>query len=373
MKRGAILLLSALGLVAGQSRATAEPVFLSRQYTRCTNCHFSPTGGGLLTPYGRSLSREELSTFGASRASGSPGREQEFLFGAAGDALRPVSVGIDLRPSHLDVDSPGYSSTRDFLMNADLTAAMQRGAWTFYAQVGRQPRGEDARVASFEHWVSFKTERGLGVRAGRFIPAYGVKVADHTAFSRASLDLDNDEQVYGLELSFTGSRHLVQVSAGPGYADAVDDEGRRAFTATGRWQFDLRPRVVLVASGLYRDASDLDPRSGATGLALSIAPTSRLTLWTQADARFREGTSGQPAYTLLADAAFEVYRGVWVKFSPQLRTAFGHASAGVVRLNFGLNLLPRTHWNVVLSYYHDRDRQADRSTKALLLQLHLYL
>ena len=101
MKRGAILLLSALGLVAGQSRATAEPVFLSRQYTRCPNCHFSPTGGGLLTPYGRSLSREELSTFGASRASGSPGREQEFLFGAAGDALRPVSVGIDLRPSHL--------------------------------------------------------------------------------------------------------------------------------------------------------------------------------------------------------------------------------------------------------------------------------
>ena len=31
----------------------------------------------------------------------------------------PVSVGIDLRPSHLSVDSAGYSSSRDFLMNAD--------------------------------------------------------------------------------------------------------------------------------------------------------------------------------------------------------------------------------------------------------------
>jgi len=373
MSRRAIFFLSTVGLVAGGSPATPEPVFLSRQYPRCTNCHFSPTGGGLLTPYGRSLSREELSTFGASHAPGSPGREQEFLFGAAGDTLRPVSVGIDLRPSHLDVHSLGYSSTRDFLMNADLTAAMQRGAWTFYAQLGRQPRGGDARVASFEHWVSFKTERGLGVRAGRFLPAYGVKLADHTALTRASLELDNDEQVYGLELSFTGSRHLLQVSAGPGYADSADDEGRQAFTATGRWQFDLRPRVVLAASGLYRDASDLDPRRSAAGLALGIAPTSRLTLWTQADARFREGSSGGPAYTVLADAAFEVYRGVWLKFSPQLRTESGDGSAGVARLGLGLNLLPRTHWNVLLSYYHDRDRQTDTSTRTLLLQLHLYL
>ena len=57
---------------SASSRAAAEPIFLSRQYTRCTNCHYSPTGGGLLTPYGRSLSREELSTFGASRWRGHP-------------------------------------------------------------------------------------------------------------------------------------------------------------------------------------------------------------------------------------------------------------------------------------------------------------
>jgi hypothetical protein len=252
MSGRAILASCALGLVS--AAAAAEPIFLSRQYTRCTNCHYSPTGGGLLTPYGRSLSREELSTFGRSRASGSPGREQEFLFGALGDALRPVSVGVDLRPSHLDIEEPDFDATRDFLMNAELVAAVQQGGWTFYGSVGRQPRGDDARVASFEHWVSYKTGRGLGIRAGRFLPAYGVKLADHTSLTRATLDLDNDNQVYGVELSFTGDRHLVQVSAGPGLADSVDDDDQRAFTVSGRWQFDLRPRVALVASGLFRDA-----------------------------------------------------------------------------------------------------------------------
>lgn len=187
------------------------------------------------------------------------------------------------------------------------------------------------------------------------------------------MSIDTGNQVYALELTYAGDRHLVQVSAGPGYADSVGDAKERAFTAVGRWQVDLTPRVVLVGSGLYRDASDVVPRNGATGLALGVSPARRLTLWTQADARFRSGPDGGSAWTLLADASFEVYRGVWLRASPQLLTGFGDGSSGTVRLAAGLNLLPRTHWNVVLSYYHDRDRATDHTSRTLLAQLHLYL
>jgi hypothetical protein len=369
-------------LLLAAAAAPAEPIFLSRQYSRCTNCHYSPTGGGLLTPYGRSLSAEELSTTGAHRGATTPGREQEFLYGVLGDAIRPVSLGIDLRPSHLDISSGGYSSTLDFFMNAELTAAAQAGGFTFYGELGRQPRGGDTRVASFEHWVSYKAPSGLGVRAGRFLPAYGVHFADHTAFTRAPLLLDNENQVYALELSYSGDRQLVQVSAGPGFADSVGHADERAFTASARWQYDLRPRLVLVASGLYRAASDVAARNGATGLALGTAPLPHLTLWVQGDARFQEVRAidqggaqppGNTAYTLLADAAYEVYRGVWLRVSPQLLTAFGDTSAGETRIAAELNLLPRTHWNVGLAYYHDRDRHSGVTSRTLLAQLHLYL
>ena len=159
--------------LTGARAALPEPVFLSRQYSRCTNCHYSPTGGGLLTPYGRSLSSEELSTTGSHRGGGAPGREHEFLYGALGEAARPVSLGLELRPSHLELWSGSYRAARDLLMNADLTAAVQARGFTFYGELGRQPGGEHARVASFEHWVSYKAPGGLGVRAGRFLPAYG--------------------------------------------------------------------------------------------------------------------------------------------------------------------------------------------------------
>lgn len=356
-------------VVSAAATAGAEPAFLSRQYTRCTNCHYSATGGGMLTPYGRSLSRQELSTFGASVAGA--GREQEFLFGALRDATGPVKLGLELRPSHLKLEGPGYDSTRDLLMNASFQAAFTRGGWTVFGEVGRQPRGDDPRVASFEHWVSYRSPRGLGVRAGRFLPAYGIRFADHTSFTRAPLGLDNEDQVYAVELSFAGDRHLVQVSAGPGLADSVGKSAERAFTTSARWQYDFTPRVVLVGSGLYRAASETDLRGGATGLALGVSPLKRVTVWAEADARFREGQG--EAWSFLGDVSVEVYRGVWLRLSPQMLTRPGDTTAGTVRLAAGLNVLPRTHWNVVLTYYRDRDRVSDSVSKTLLAQLHLYL
>jgi hypothetical protein len=120
-------------------------------------------------------------------------------------------------------------------------------------------------------------------------------------------------------------------------------------------------------------ASRLEARNGAAGLALGFAPTRRLTVWTEGDAQFQQGSSGAPAYTVVNETSIEVYRGVWLKFSPQLNTLPGDTSGGVFRMAFGLSLFPRTHWNVDLSHYRDRDRVDDVVTQTTLLQLHLYL
>jgi hypothetical protein len=73
-----------------------------------------------------------LSTFGAHNGQGATGREQELLYGPLGDALGPVSAWISLRPAHLDIRSDGFCSTRDFNMNAELTAS----AGTFRLNLG---------------------------------------------------------------------------------------------------------------------------------------------------------------------------------------------------------------------------------------------
>jgi polyisoprenoid-binding protein YceI len=92
------LLLVVVWLVSA-SAAWAEPTFLAKQYTRCGACHNSPTGGGLVTPYGWLLSHRELSTTGNTRpvpdggSEDSPLGEQSFFYGVLGNALGPVHLG----------------------------------------------------------------------------------------------------------------------------------------------------------------------------------------------------------------------------------------------------------------------------------------
>jgi hypothetical protein len=73
------------------------------------------------------------------------------------------------------------------------------------------------------------------------------------------------------------------------------------------------------------------------------------------------------------ETAVEAYRGLWIKFSPQLRTAGGPGFSELRRLLLEADLLPRTHWNVGLSYYHDHNHTFEVNTSTLLAQLHLYL
>jgi hypothetical protein len=377
MMRVSPALLAACVLLGATSRVAAEPMFLSRQYARCAACHVNPSGGGLLTPYGRSLSHVELPMFAAPQPThepspGSPPGEEGFLFGSLGNALGPVQLGVHVRPSNVHVSFPGGSRTRNFLMTADLIGAVQINGWTAYGEIGRQPVGDGGELDSYEYWAGRLPEAGLGFRAGRFLPAYGVRFADHTSFNRAFLGLQQYDQIYGAELSYTRGRYLTQISAGPGRADSlIDDDGRQAFTATGRLQVDLAPTTVVVLSGQYRDESDLLPRRGAGGAAFGFAPAAHVTVWTQVDGIFDSGRDA--SLVLVNETSIEVSRGIWLKVSPQLRGAGGEEGQDLFRLGLGAVVLPRTHWNVNVMYYRDRDRTGGATSHTVLTQLFLFL
>jgi hypothetical protein len=361
--------------VAG--RAGAEPRFLSKQYTRCSSCHYSATGGGLLTPYGRSLSGQELAMTRRVNAQetsqGGVSGEEAFLFGGPGAHLGPVQLGISLMPSHLHFESGAFSDGRNLLMNADIEGAYQQSGWTAYGEAGRMPAvgAEPATLYSREHWISYET-RGVALKAGRYLPAYGIHFADHTAFNRGDLGFDKYDQIYGVEVSRTAEKSLLQISVSPGRAeDILYGHGRASFNTTGRVQMDISPKVVLVGSGLYRNASSLQARHGAAGGAVGLAPWRRLSIWTEGDALVR-GADGGRSFVFANETAVEVVRGVWLKVSPQGLTGTAKVP-GVFRWNVGANLLPRAHFDVNLDAYVDKAKGSDEAFKVFLAQLRLFL
>jgi hypothetical protein len=95
-------------------------------------------------------------------------------------------------------------------------------------------------------------------------------------------------------------------------------------------------------------------------------------VWTEVDADLKSEPAGGVSWLVVNETSVEVYRGVWLKFSPQIRTAGEAAgSSDRRRLVFAADLLPRTHWHVNVSYY--RERSSAVTTSILLAQLHLYL
>lgn len=367
-----------LVMIGWAPSAGAEPMFLSKQYTRCSSCHYSPTGGGLLTSYGRSLSGQELSTF--RRVSTRPASEntvageEAFLYGLMGQALGPVQLGVSLRPSYLHYERGTFSDSRYLLMNADVAGAWRGRGWTAYGELGRKPAiGQEAATAySREHWVSWTAGNGVGVKGGRFLPSYGVYVADHSSLSRSELGFDKYDQVYGVEVSRASEKMLLQASVSPGRAESIiDDDGRTAFNATGRLQVDFGPRIVVVGSGLYRHDSDTEAKSGAAGGAFGFSPLRRLTIWTEGDAHIEGGGIGT-SFVFVNETAWEVARGVWLKFSPQGRIG-NDVLPGLFRWSAGANLLPRTHWHVTLDFYRDKTEDTEDALNTFLAQLHIYL
>ena len=376
MRRIGVVVGCVMALGAGALDAGAEPKYLSKQYTRCTTCHISPTGGGLLSAYGRSLSHRELSTTGAPPAAAGepePQRgEEAFLWNALGDALGPVQLGVNLRPSHLRYDFAGFNSDRNLLMTADVQAAVKVNEWVLFGQVGRELDEGEFTLDSSEYWAGRLPEEGVGFRGGRFLPAYGVRFADHTSYNRVYLGLAQYDQILGVEVSHSRGRYLTQVAAGARAEPLFNDDGREAFMAAGRVQADLGSRTTLVGSGLFRAESDIEPQSGAAGIALGYAPASRLATWTQFDGLFSEGQSST-SYVITNETSFEVYRGIWAVVSPQARVGGGSSVPDVLRFGVGAVFLPRTHFNVNVHYYRDRNKTSEITTQILLLQLHLYL
>jgi len=212
-----------LAVIVG-SRTTpawALPRYAASYGQSCTLCHENPTGGGLRTLYATQyLIPEEIAARGWPTA-----EEAGFLAGQSPEISPNITIGTDLRTLAYQQDG-GVGST--FAMQGDFYVNLQLSATaSAYVEQGLSSSGE-----------IFGLLRGLPLesylKAGRFIPDYGWRFADHQMFNRRYLldsdGSDNPAFLYdsGLELGgspgpvdFAVSSLSGQESHGDNYAGRI--------------------------------------------------------------------------------------------------------------------------------------------------------
>jgi hypothetical protein len=346
-----------LGLIAfavltlAASRADAYPWMIRHEYTGCAICHGDPTGGGVLTAYGRAqgdlLLRTRYSTPKPGEEAGEPSSTAGFLWGAfeppewllAGGSVRTATLVTKvLKPDQ-------EAKARFILMQADLRAIIRpsffrAGASIGFAYEGGFPAavtsGDKSNLVSREHWagVAFKDDEFL-IRAGRMNLPFGIRNVDHTLWVRRSTRTDiNTAQQHGLAFSYNGETLRGEVMGILGNfqinPDAYRDRG-----AVGYLEYTLSPHYTVGVNGLFTSAL-LDTATGTTrkrgsaGIFGRGSPTLPLVLMAEADALFdaQAGASMTLGVVGMLQADYEPKQGIHILGTGELRVDPVGVSAG---------------------------------------------
>jgi hypothetical protein len=375
-----LLSLVVLSLGLGASPAAAYPQWqFSSGTSRCSQCHFSPAGGGLVTSYGRDAVGDDLSSLTGNGA---------FAHGLV-ELPDWLALGLDVRGAALDNDAgnprPKWAV---FPMQADAQGRAAAGAFSLSATVGYRGQARNAndpvaadnyqpqaasRFISREHYLMWRPEAlGPYVRAGRFFAPYGLRLAEHTTYVRRDLGFGLLEESYALSGGLVRPDWELHVTAdGP---DFLRQSGNRE--AGGAALFERRFFDALAAGADARLAFANGAGRYQGGLFGKgyLAPLRTLLM---AELNLVQhaisGVSGSRQFVGLGGVTIFPVRGLWLAgFLERNQTAVSAKASATNALDGQINWFPYPHFElVVLGRLQQPSGQ--EAARTLLFQLHYFL
>jgi hypothetical protein len=231
------ILLLAFLFVLLPTTSYSYPENIRLGYSSCQSCHVSPTGSGLLTTYGRELTEEKLSTWASKDSS-------KFLHGFV-ELPAQVNLGGNIRYLSLNIDNDLFSYKRNFLMQAELELALQ--IWDGLQFVGSLG-SYDGQTDSQQHYLLYQLNDNWVFRVGRFMPAFGLQLAEHTVSTRKSIFFNEGNESYNAEIGYLSEWGEIFVDGVLG--GSVGETGEREQGGTAKVAFYVFDNSQLGASFL---------------------------------------------------------------------------------------------------------------------------
>jgi hypothetical protein len=249
-------------LLALAAPAAAYPQFtLALGTDRCTACHFSPAGGGLINDYGRDEAGDTISGRGDGRFAHGAWTPPSWL--ALGADVRLATGAKQLADQEhelLAFPMQADTYTRIAISRVSLNVTLGLNGAARARADGAFPMNY---VVSRQHYLMVETDE-MTVRAGRFFPVFGVRTQDHTAYPRRYLDQSTLEEPYALEVGVTRASVDGYVAAFLGNPIPFTGAGAHASGATAYVEH-RGDKLIIAGQARYAQTSD-DRRIAAGGI-----------------------------------------------------------------------------------------------------------
>jgi hypothetical protein len=191
--------------------AFSYPDFIGYGYSSCILCHYNGHGNGPLSDYGRGVFASEI----VSKGYLDPKVTDEELSeksGFLGKKPLPwwVRPGFKYRGLWFQTNPGSETTMKKFVhMQADASVAflfdqdqkkiavMSYGYYPVPASLRNDPN-KPSEWISREHYFRWMKDDNLTLFVGLMDKAYGIRIVDHTAFSRVKVGVAQNDQTYGV-------------------------------------------------------------------------------------------------------------------------------------------------------------------------------
>jgi len=320
-----------------------------------------------MTAYGRSLSKELLSTW-------SQVGEERWAYAITTPEW--LNLGGDERFIQLYTNTPTFTQWQSFFMQNNVEASVNYKGFYADGAAGVQggPEGTPNRghFVSQHYYVGYKPTDETSVRAGRFYPAYGLNVPNHSIDTRKNLGFDEGQETDNLEASYSGEKADLFVTGIFGRVDDYVADWRRGAAVSG--SYFLFDRFKIGLSLMYTKAAgvatELASLWGILGFTKKIYMLSEFDMQWQNQPGSAD-TSGCVTYQQLN---YEFIQGLHVYLVGQLSYLnFNNNQPDDESWGVGTQLFPRPHIDVELEYRKEKTPTYSSYYDAGWAMLHFYL
>lgn len=366
MKKLLILLLVNL-LYLPISNAFPENVQLG--YSGCQSCHVNPTGGGLLSTYGRRLTEERLSTWSSEKSG-------DVSWGAW-EQPKWLKLGGNLRYLNIDIDNDLFKYNRSFLMQAEVEAAATflDGSMTAVASFGRY----DGTSESQQHYLMYQVNDNLILRGGKFMPAFGINAVEHHISTRKALFLNQGQETYNLELGYVDSWGEVFVDGIVG--GSAGETGEKETGGTLKFAFYIFDSSQVGASYMHLSGPGYDRDAYGPQIIVGLYDGVYLTSDYILQKRTLEAGGDIPekteeGYFSFSKLGYEPFKGFHLLAQLDQRQSDKNNELTFYQaFGPGIQWLPYPHFELSTSYYSTRQKFFGTEIKgsSFMFMGHFYL
>jgi len=283
------------------------------------------------------------------------------------DIAEKFFVGGDLRSISRKVESPTSKTDEGFLMQAQLRMGLVLDKIKFLITLGKieNPRvSQQVRFVGTEYYAILSPKEDLHFRAGRFEPAFGLRMPDHNLWVKSEIGFVPWAERDGVEMFYEGEKQMATLagfqssSAMPttqqqtGYAisfyQIVGENNRVGFSALNAEGQGVRSRVFSSHATISFSEK-----------AYSLVEYSRF--WSTDTSKdlafFRYGYELKKGFSPILQA-----QG---KFQPQ------QPGSDLTRYGVGLQWLPRPHFELMSLL--EQQKSSNGNSNEVIFLLHYYL